>query len=164
MDIIKSDIKTQEAFLLGLFPSKSIDDLIVEICCEAYGVYLIFDWSRLEDMLSYPTSYDLGETIRERLPDISDDRVKAIDSGVPLTAEELAALKDYILDEQSSGDGGHFCSGLNVRLPNGQALFASFVGLSEGQGGIRYEFDGLFLSRQSAKNWYKKQCDLWLEL
>ena len=164
VDIIKSDVKTQEAFLLGLFPDESIEDLIVKIYSEAFGVYLLLDRSRLEDMLGYPTNYDLGETIREHLPDTTDDRVTAIDIGAPLTAKELAALKDYILDEQSSGDGGHFCSGFDVRLPNGQVLFASFVGLSEGQGGIGYEFDGLFLSRQSAKKSYKERCDLWLDL
>ena len=164
MDVLTADLKTQEAWLLKHFPKETIDDLIVKAYSEAYGVYLIFDQFRLEDMLAYPLDYDLGETIRGRLTDLDDDRVEAIDNGAALTGRELAAVKECVLEGQEEGDGGDFCSGLAVNLPSGQSLFASFVGPSEGQGGIRYEFDGLFSSLQSAENYYKEIGDHWLEL
>lgn len=156
IDIIKADLATQEAWLLKHFPNETIDDLKVKAYSDAYGVYLIFDQSRMEDMLAYPADYDLGETIRGRLTDLDDDRVEAIENGAALSGSELAAVKKCVLEEQEEDDGGCFCSGLLVSLPGGQSLFASFVGPSEGQGGIRYEFDGLFSSRQSAKNLTKK--------
>ena len=164
MDIIKADLKTQETWLLKHFPNETIDDLILKAYSDAYGVYLIFDQSRLEYMLAYPSDYDLGETIRGRLADLDDDRVEAIENGAALTGSELAAVKEYVLEVQEEGDGGYFCSGLAVNLPGGQSLFASFVGSSDGQGGIRYEFDGLFSSLQSAENSYKEIGDHWLEL
>lgn len=164
MDVLTADLKTQEAWLLKHFPKETIDDLIVQAYSDAYGVYLIFDQSRLEDMLAYPLDYDLGETIRGRLTDLDDDRVEAIDNGAALTGREMAAVKEYVLEEQDDGDGGCFCSGLDISLPGGKSLFASFVGYSEGQGGIRYQFDGLFSSRQSAENSYKEIGDHWLEL
>ena len=164
MDIIKADYATQEAWLLKLFPNETIDDLIGRAYSDAYGVYFIFDQSRLDDMLAYPSEYDLGETIRGRLNDLDNDRVKAIENGAPLTASELGAVKGCVLEEQELGDGGCFCSGLDVNLPSGQRLFASFVGQSEGQGGIGYKFDGLFPSQRSAEKFYKKLGDHWLEL
>ena len=164
MDIIKADLTTQEAWLLELFPNETIDDLIVKAYSNAYGVYFIFDQSRMEDMLAYPSDYDLGETIRGRLADLDADRVEAIENGAALTGSELAAVKECVLEEQEEGDGGCFCSGLDINLRGGQSLFASFVGQSEGQGGIRYQFDGLFSSRQSAENSYNEIGDHWLEL
>jgi hypothetical protein len=164
MDILKADQKTQEALLLKLFPNETIDDLIVKAYSDAYGVYFIFDQSRLEDMLAYPSDYNLSDTLQGRLPDLDDDRAEAIQNGAALTSSELAAVKECVLEEQELGDGGCFCSGLDIKLPGGRSLFASFVGQSEGQGGIRYKFDGLFPSRQSAENSYKELGDHWLEL
>ena len=93
MDIIKADLATQEAWLLKHFPNETIDDLKVKAYSDAYGVYLIFDQSRMEDMLGYPADYDLGETIRGRLTNFDDDRVEAIENGAALSASELEAVK-----------------------------------------------------------------------
>ena len=98
MDVLKADLKTQEAWLLKHFLKETIDDLIVKAYSDAYGVYLIFDQSRLEDMLAYPLDYDLGEAIRGRLSDLDDDRVEAIGNGAALTGSELAAVKECVLE------------------------------------------------------------------
>ena len=164
MDIIKADQKTQEAWLLKLFPNKTIDDLIVKVYSDAYGVYLLFDQYLLKDMLADPSDYSLGDTLQGRLPDLDDDRVESINNGAALTRSELVAAKECVLLQQEAGDGGCICSGFNIKLPSGQSLFASFVGYEQGQGGIEYKFDGLFASKQSAENFYKEIGDHWLEL
>ena len=98
MDIIKADSKTQEDWLLQVVPNETIGDLIVKAYSDAYGVYFLLDQSRLDDMLAYPSDYDLGETIRGRLTDLDDDRVEAIGNGATLTGSELAAVKECVLE------------------------------------------------------------------
>lgn len=164
MNIFEADRATQEAWLLAQFPTETMDDLIVRIYSEAYGVFILFDESQLNDMVDHPSAYDLGEIISLRLATVDKRRAHAIDNGAVLTTDELASLKAYILEQQSEGEGGYFCSGLHCDLVDGQSLFASFVGQSEGQGGIAYHFDRLFSTQQKAEIFYKRSAEEWIGL
>lgn len=162
MDIVSADKAAQIEWLLKQCPKEDIDDLRGRAYDQPIGSYVVFDVSLLEDCLANPEAYDAGWRVQNRIS-ISDERTREINEGKELTDAELDALKAALLDEQVDSDEGTFCAGFLVSADTGDAVFAAFTGPSEGQGGIQYDFAGLFNSRANAVEHFKQMGDIWLE-
>lgn len=154
--LITAPRREQEAWLLSRFPDRSLEDLIDRAYPLAYGAYFEFDDGLLSDMTSFPDDYDLGDLLRDRMPGLTEERAERINAGSALTSEERAQTRSLVIDRQLEGDDGVFCSGFEVPTDAGGTLFASFIGQSQGQGGISYAFDGLFVSREAAERSYRQ--------
>jgi hypothetical protein len=127
------------------------------------GFFIVFDDSRLQDVLAHPDAYDLGWLLQDRLS-ISDQRAEAINGGAALSGAELDALKAELMDRQLQSDEGISCAGFAVSAGEGGTVFVAFTGPSEGQGGIRYEFAALFKSRDHAVGHFRSMGDEWFDL
>ena len=163
MDILSASKAAQLEWLLKQFPKEDIDDLRVRAYEQPLGFFIVFDDSRLEDVLAYPDAYDLGWLLQDCLS-ISDQRAEAINGGVALSGAELNALKAELMGRQLESDDGISCAGFAVSAGEGGKVFAAFTGPSEGQGGIRYDFAGLFTSRDHAMKHFRSMGDEWVDL
>ncbi|NHQ74189.1 hypothetical protein HAT86_06885 [Roseovarius gahaiensis] len=165
MNMMHTKPEFQACWLLSHFPSKSLDDLICEIYSEAFGVAFVLDQEWLDDLLDSHSDCSLGQHLRTVLGAVDEERAKQIDAGAVLSDLERLAAKELALEQLMSMEGeGLYVSGSSFAIGADYQIFACFTGYSEGQGGIRYEFDGLFASKQMAERYYKKLSDKWLEL
>ena len=158
MDILSASKAAQLEWLLKQFPKEDIDDLRVRAYERPLGYCVVFDEDRFHDCLENPDAYELGWMLQGRI-EISDERAEAINAGAEITSTEHAALRALLLDQQSESDDGTYCSGFPVSVEASSPVFAAFMGLSEGQGGIRYEFAGLFKSRTAAVQSFMAMAD-----
>ena len=133
-----------------------------------FGSILVLDQSILEEMLQYPDSIDLGWSIQERLPSISDGRAVEINDGHKLTPSELSVVETMAKESQISNvymsESGIFCSGSTINLDEKRTAFIAFTGDALGGGGIDYSFYRVFLDADAALNHFKSQPDIWLPL
>ena len=162
MDILSASKAAQLEWLLKQFPKKDIDDLRVRAYQQPFGCFVVFDNSRLQDILAYPDAYDLGWLLQDRLS-ISDQRAEAINGAAALSLAELDALKAELMDRQLQSDDGIACAGFAVSTAEGGTVFAAFTGSSEGQGGVRYDFAGLFTSRDHAMKHFRSMGEEWFD-
>jgi hypothetical protein len=163
MDILSASKAAQLEWLLKQFPKEDIDDLRVRAYEQPIGCCIVHDEDRLQDCLENPDASDLGWMLQGRIK-ISDARAEAINAGAEISSAEHAALRALLLDQQSESEEGTYISGFSVSSGDDSTIFAAFMGLSEGQGGIRYEFAGLFKSRATAVQSFMSTADVWIEL
>ena len=60
MDILSASKAAQLEWLLKQFPNEDIDDLTVRAYEQPLGFFIVFEDSRLQDVLAHPDAYDLG--------------------------------------------------------------------------------------------------------
>jgi hypothetical protein len=164
--LVAAPREEQEVWLLARFPDLNMDGLIARAYPIAYGAFCHFDQGLFSDMTSEPGDYDLGDQLRERMPELTEARAEQINAGATLSSTELAQTRALVIDGQLEGDGGFFCSGFDVPTDAGDTVFASFIGRSLGQGGIGYAFDGLFANREAAERSYRDGPGdrIWIEI
>lgn len=163
MDILSAGKAAQLEWLLAQFPKDDIDALRERAYEKPIGYCVVFNEDRFQDCLENPDAYDLGRMLQGRIK-ISDERAEAINAGAQISSAEHTALRALMLDQQSELDDGTYCSGFPVPTEGQSTIFAAFIGLSAGQGGIQYEFAGLFKSRTAAVQSFMSMADMWVEL
>ena len=169
--LLKADRETQLEWLKSQLTDTANEqdtDIITYIHIRAWdeplGAFIHFDQSRLDDMLGYPEAYDLGESIQNSLPDVSNQRAKAINAGSKLTPAEREVAVAIFEEGQADSDAWISCSGFTLKVDTGASIYIAFSGASLGQGGIDYAFYGLFSNSEAAINYFSKQGDNWFDI
>lgn len=159
--LLRADRKTQLSWLVSRGELRGGLALEARAYDEPLGSYFFIDNDRLADMLAYPESYDLGWTLRDRIAGTSDARAIAINDGATLSEREIQAAKDIVREEQIENLDGFFCSGFFEPWDGTTTIFAAYQGPSLGQGGIHYEFERLFRTKQDAAMYFKSLGGHW---
>ncbi|WP_170392103.1 hypothetical protein [Ruegeria arenilitoris] len=162
-ELLKSDKTTQFNWLKDKQPDPDLEEIFVRSWEEPIGCYYNVDATSYEDMISAPEAYDLGWALQKRMPEISDNRAISINDGAVLTAQEKSAAKEIALEIEMESLGGTFCSGYFDTWNKDTRLFVAFEGADLGQGGIDYQFERIFWSKESAIKHFKSKGDHWVD-
>ncbi|CUH46416.1 hypothetical protein [Ruegeria atlantica] len=162
-ELLKSDKTTQINWLKNKQPDTDLVEIFVRSWEEPLGCYYNTDATSFDDMVSYPDAYDLGWALQERIPEISDNRAISINDGAVLNAQEKSATRDIALEKEMESLGGSFCSGYFDTWNKDTQLFVAFEGPSLGQGGINYQFERIFRSKEAAIEHFKSKGDHWVD-
>ena len=128
------------------------------------GAYIIYDHSRLDDMLESPESYDLGWSIQAKMENMSDQRAEAINNGDKLNSDEMNVALRLVEEIQEDNDEWISCSGFKINTVADGTIYAAFTGLSLGQGGIEYTFYKLFPNTKTAVSYFSEKGDNWFAM
>ena len=105
------------------------------------------DEDTLAEYLEYREDYDVSGIIEAQLSNLTEERLVEIDDGATLTLEELEALKFGIAEDDA--DSWHTHSGQYIKVRFG-AVYALYSGEDIGQGGVRFELEGVFANKKMA--------------
>ena len=103
------------------------------------------DEDTLAEYLEYREDYDVSGIIAAQLSNLTEERLVEIDDGATLTLEELEALKFGIAEDDA--DSWHTHSGQYIKVRFG-AVYALYSGEDIGQGGVRFELEGVFANKK----------------
>ena len=141
-----------------------IDYMDLRAWDEPLGAYIIYDRSRLDDMLESPESYDLGWSIQAKMENMPDQRAEAINSGDTLNSNEMNVAVKLVEEIQEDNDEWISISGFKIDTIADGTIYAAFTGLSLGQGGIEYTFYKLFPNTKTAVSYFSEKGDNWFAM
>ena len=141
-----------------------IDYMDLRAWDEPLGAYIIYDRSRLDDMLESPESYDLGWSIQAKMENMPDQRAEAINSGDTLNSNEMNVAVKLVEEIQEDNDEWISISGFKIDTIADGTIYAAFTGLSLGQGGIEYTFYKLFPNTETAVSYFSEKGDNWFSM
>jgi hypothetical protein len=141
-----------------------IDYMDLRAWDEPLGAYIIYDRSRLDDMLESPESYDLGWSIQAKMENMPDQRAEAINSGDTLNSNEMNVAVKLVEEIQEDNDEWISISGFKIDTIADGTIYAAFTGLSLGQGGIEYTFYKLFPNTETAVSYFSEKGDNWFSI
>ena len=141
-----------------------IDYMDLRAWDEPLGAYIIYDRSRLDDMLESPESYDLGWSIQAKMENMPDQRAEAINSGDTLNSNEMNVAVKLVEEIQEDNDEWISISGFKIDTIADGTIYAAFTGLSLGQGGIEYTFYKLFPNTKTAISYFSEKGDNWFAM
>ena len=141
-----------------------IDYMNLRAWDEPLGAYIIYDRSRLDDMLESPESYDLGWSIQAKMENMSDQRAEAINNGDTLNSNEMNVAVKLVEEIQEDNDEWISISGFKIDTIADGTIYAAFTGLSLGQGGIEYTFYKLFPNTETAVSYFSEKGDNWFSM
>lgn len=153
MNLLQADRATQLKWLLNELSSPDEAAMTDRAFECLVGVGLDVREEDIEDMLEYPADYDLGNVIRELLPETSIARVEQISEGARLQPEELKELRRYVAQRDFENDGGVNYAGFVLSLGRNEEFFVGFAGPVGAGGSFEAKFFGLF---QSLEEFRKK--------
>ena len=141
-----------------------IDYMDLRAWDEPLGAYIIYDRSRLDDMLESPESYDLGWSIQAKMENMPDQRAEAINNGDTLNSNEMNVAVKLVEEIQEDNDEWISISGFKIDTIADGTIYAAFTGLSLGQGGIEYTFYKLFPNTETAVSYFSEKGDNWFSM
>ena len=141
-----------------------IDYMNLRAWDEPLGAYIIYDRSRLDDMLESPESYDLGWSIQAKMENMPDQRAEAINNGDTLNSNEMNVAVKLVEEIQEDNDEWISISGFKIDTIADGTIYAAFTGLSLGQGGIEYTFYKLFPNTETAVSYFSEKGDNWFSM
>ena len=101
----------------------------------------------LEEYIKYRDDYGVSGIISSQLPNLTKERLEAIDDGSDLTLEEVEALKSGIAENDFFGWQIH--SGPYIKVRFG-AVYALYTGEDIGQGGAIFKLEAVFRRKSIA--------------
>jgi len=141
-----------------------IDYMDLRAWDEPLGAYIIYDRSRLDDMLESPESYDLGWSIQAKMENMPDQRAEAINNGDTLNSNEMNVAVKLVEEIQEDNDEWISISGFKIDTIADGTIYAAFTGLSLGQGGIEHTFYKLFPNTETAVSYFSEKGDNWFSM
>ena len=104
----------------------------------------------MEEYVSYPESYETGSVIKKEYPELSTIREEEINSGAPLTKQEIEILKSAIIELQArEAYAGVNFTVCNFACDDGE-VFVTFSGIFEGPADVDWSFDNIFATKTEA--------------
>jgi hypothetical protein len=141
---LKLTLSEQEAWIEATVPNHEGN-----LYGENYlGCSYELDEDTLAEYLDCRDDYDVSGIISSQLPNLTEERLEAIDDGADLTFEEVEALKSGIAENDFHGWQIH--SGQYIKVRFG-AVYALYIGEDIGQGGAIFKLETVFKSKSIAK-------------
>ena len=142
-EFLKLDLDEQQAWIEANVP----DDEVNLYGANYLGCSYELDEGTLEEYIENRYDYGVSGIISSQLPNLTEERLEAIDDRADLTLEEVEALKSGIAENDFFGWQIH--SGQYIKVRFG-AVYALYRGEDIGQGGAIFKLEAAFRSKSIA--------------